>query len=104
MKFRDLFKYAKDLNADALITGHYVSRIQNNGHANMYRAKDRNRDQSYFLFSTTQEQLNFLRFPLGEIDKSETRLIAEKLNLNVAQIVKIFVLYQMVIIVRLLKI
>ena len=84
VKFRDLFKYAKDLNADALITGHYVSRIQNNGHANMYRAKDRNRDQSYFLFSTTQEQLNFLRFPLGEIDKSETRLIAEKLNLNVA--------------------
>jgi len=84
VKFRDLFKYAKDLNADALITGHYVSRIQNNGHANMYRAKDHNRDQSYFLFSTTQEQLNFLRFPLGEIDKSETRLIAEKLNLNVA--------------------
>ena len=84
VKFRDLFKYAKDLNADALVTGHYVSRIQNNGHANMYRAKDRNRDQSYFLFSTTQEQLNFLRFPLGEIDKSETRLIAEKLNLNVA--------------------
>ncbi len=84
VKFRDLFKYAKDLNADALITGHYVTRIQNNGHANMYRAKDHNRDQSYFLFSTTQEQLNFLRFPLGEIDKSETRLIAEKLNLNVA--------------------
>ena len=84
VKFRDLFKYAKDLKADALITGHYVSRIQNNGHASMYRAKDQNRDQSYFLFSTTQEQLDFLRFPLGEIDKSETRKIAERLNLNVA--------------------
>ena len=50
----------------------------------MYRAKDLNRDQSYFLFSTTQEQLDFLRFPLGEIDKSETRKIAERLELNVA--------------------
>ena len=84
VKFRDLFKYAKDLNADALVTGHYVSRIQNNGNAHMYRAKDYNRDQSYFLFSTTQQQLDYLRFPLGEINKSETRLIAEKLNLNVA--------------------
>ena len=84
VKFRDLFKYAKDLNADALITGHYVSRFQKNGHASMYRAKDLNRDQSYFLFSTTQEQLDYLRFPLGEIDKSETRTIAKKLNLNVA--------------------
>jgi tRNA-specific 2-thiouridylase len=85
VKFRDLFKYAKDLKADALITGHYVAREQRNGHANMYRAKDQNRDQSYFLFSTTQEQLDYLRFPLGKIDKSETRSIAEKLNLNVAQ-------------------
>ena len=84
VKFRDLFKYSKDLKADALITGHYVSRIQTNGHANMYKAKDLNRDQSYFLFSTTQEQLDYLRFPLGEIDKSETRAIAEKLKLNVA--------------------
>ena len=85
VKFRDLFKYAKDLKADALITGHYVAREQGNGHANMYRAKDQNRDQSYFLFNTTQEQLDYLRFPLGKIDKSETRSIAEKLNLNVAQ-------------------
>ena len=85
VKFRDLFKYAKDLKADALVTGHYVARKQNNGHANMYRAKDHSRDQSYFLFSTTQEQLDYLRFPLGGIDKLETRSIAEKLNLNVAQ-------------------
>ena len=84
VKFRDLFKYAKELKADALITGHYVSRIKKNGNASMYRAKDYSRDQSYFLFTTTQEQLDFLRFPLGEIDKSETRSIAKKLNLNVA--------------------
>ena len=85
VKFRDLFKYAKDLKADALVTGHYVSRIKKNGHASMYRAKDNNRDQSYFLFSTTQEQLDYLRFPLGEIEKFETRSIAKKLDLNVAE-------------------
>ena len=85
VKFRDLFKYSKDQKADALITGHYVTRIQKNGEANMYRAKDQNRDQSYFLFGTSQEQLNYLRFPLGEIEKSETRSIAKKLNLNVAE-------------------
>ncbi len=84
VKFRDLFKYANDLRADALVTGHYVTRIQKNGIGNMYRAKDVNRDQSYFLFSTSQEQLNYLRFPLGEIEKQETRNIASKLNLNVA--------------------
>jgi len=84
VKFRDLFKHAKELNADALITGHYVTRLQNKGKANMYRAKDSNRDQSYFLFSTTQEQLDYLRFPLGKIEKEETRHIANKLNLNVA--------------------
>ena len=84
VKFRDLFEYSKNLKADALVTGHYVTRIQSKTKANMYRAKDITRDQSYFLFSTTQDQLNFLRFPLGEIEKSETRNIASKLNLNVA--------------------
>ena len=84
VKFRDLFKYAKDLGADTLVTGHYVSRVQINGKADMYRAKDANRDQSYFLFNTTQQQLNYLRFPLGEIDKKETRILASKLKLNVA--------------------
>jgi len=84
VKFRDLFNYAKELNADALVTGHYVARFQNNGNASMYRAKDADRDQSYFLFSTTQEQLDYLRFPLGKIEKQETRNIASKLNLNVA--------------------
>ena len=85
VKFRDLFKYAKDLNADALVTGHYVARFKSNGKAGLYRAKDSNRDQSYFLFSTSQEQLNYLRFPLGQIEKKETRLIATKLKLNVAE-------------------
>ena len=84
VKFRDLFKYAKEFNADALVTGHYVTRFQDKDKACMYRAKDGNRDQSYFLFSTTQEQLNYLRFPLGEIEKQETRNIANKLCLNVA--------------------
>ena len=83
VKFRDLFKYAKEINADALVTGHYVSRLQNNGEASMYIAKDSKRDQSYFFFFSTQEQLNYLRFPLGEIEKEETRNIANKLNLNV---------------------
>ena len=84
VKFRDLFKFAKELKADALVTGHYVLRRENNGSGLMYRAEDKERDQSYFLFTTTQEQLNYLRFPLGSIKKSETRSIANKLNLNVA--------------------
>ena len=84
VKFRDLYGYARELNIDALITGHYVNRIQKNGNAEMYRAADLIRDQSYFLFTTTQEQLNFLRFPLGLMQKNETRKIASELNLNVA--------------------
>ena len=84
VKFRDLYAYAKKLKADALVTGHYVNRIQNNGNAEMYRAADLTRDQSYFLFTTTQEQLNFLRFPLGKMNKKETRQIASEFNLNVA--------------------
>ena len=84
VKFRDLFKEAKKLNADALVTGHYVRSVSNNYETNMYKAIDENRDQSYFLFNTTREQLNFLRFPLGKLKKSETRKIANELNLNVA--------------------
>jgi len=84
VKFRDLYSSAKELKADALVTGHYVKRIQNNKNAEMYRAADLSRDQSYFLFSTTQEQLNFLRFPLGDIQKKDTRKIASELHLNVA--------------------
>ena len=84
VKFKDLFQEAKDLNADALITGHYVKSVTKNNITHMYRANDTNRDQSYFLFNTTREQLNFLRFPLGILNKSETREIARKLDLNVA--------------------
>ena len=84
VKFRDLYDVAKDLKADALVTGHYVKSFHNNGISEMYRAADHDRDQSYFLFNTTQEQLNYLRFPLGDLQKKETREIARELNLNVA--------------------
>ena len=84
VKFRDLYAYAKELKADALVTGHYVNRIKNNGNAEMYRATDLTKDQSYFLFTTTREQLDFLRFPLGSMKKNETRKIASELKLNVA--------------------
>ena len=84
VKFRDLYDVAKDLKADALVTGHYVKSFHNNGISEMYRAVDHDRDQSYFLFNTTQEQLNYLRFPLGNLKKKETREIARELNLNVA--------------------
>tara|TARA_B100001094_G_scaffold323817_1_gene375348 strand:- start:44 stop:1162 length:1119 start_codon:yes stop_codon:yes gene_type:complete len=84
VKFKDLFEVSKNLKADALITGHYVKSITSNNETNMYRAIDENRDQSYFLFNTTREQLNYLRFPLGGLLKDETRLIAKELDLNVA--------------------
>ncbi len=84
VKFKDLFEVSKNLNADALITGHYVKSVTTGKETNMYRAIDENRDQSYFLFNTTREQLNYLRFPLGGMLKDETRSIAKKLNLNVA--------------------
>jgi len=83
VKFRDLFKFAKKLNADALVTGHYVKRIDKE-YPKMYRPNDLDRDQSYFLFSTTQEQLEYLRFPLANLSKKETREIAKKMNLIVA--------------------
>ena len=84
VKFKDLFEVSKDLKADAMITGHYVKSITSNNETNMYRAIDDNRDQSYFLFNTTKDQLNYLRFPLGGMLKDETREIAKKLDLNVA--------------------
>ena len=83
VKFRDLFKFAKKLNADALVTGHYVKRIDKE-YPKLYRPNDLDRDQSYFLFSTTQEQLEYLRFPLANLSKKETREIAKKMNLIVA--------------------
>ncbi len=71
VKFRDLFEVSKDLKADALVTGHYVKTITSNNRTVMYRAIDKNRDQSYFLFNTTREQLNYLRFPLGGMLKKQ---------------------------------
>mgnify|MGYP003315531696 FL=1 len=84
VKFKDLFEVSKELKADALVTGHYVKSITENNSTNMYRAIDENRDQSYFLFNTTREQLDYLRFPLGGLLKNQTRDIAKKLDLNVA--------------------
>ncbi len=84
VKFKDLFEVSKELKADAMITGHYVKSITLDGETNMYKAIDENRDQSYFLFNTTREQLDYLRFPLGGMLKDETREIAKKLELNVA--------------------
>jgi tRNA-specific 2-thiouridylase len=84
VKFTDLFQEAKNLNADALVTGHYVKSITEENNTEMYRGIDLNRDQSYFLFNTTREQLNFLRFPLGNLLKDETRNIAKEFDLNVA--------------------
>ena len=85
VKFKDLFEVSKDLKADAMITGHYVKSITSENQTSMYRAIDENRDQSYFLFNTTRDQLNYLRFPLGGLLKNETREIAKKLELNVAE-------------------
>ncbi len=84
VKFKDLFEVSKELKADALVTGHYVKSITENNTTNMYRAIDENRDQSYFLFNTTREQLDYLRFPLGGMLKDKTREIAKNLDLNVA--------------------
>ena len=84
VKFTDLFEEAKNLKADALVTGHYVKSITKDNSTEMYRGIDLSRDQSYFLFNTTKEQLNFLRFPLGGLLKDETRSIARNLDLNVA--------------------
>ncbi|WP_150523865.1 tRNA 2-thiouridine(34) synthase MnmA [Roseibium sediminis] len=84
VKFTDLLKTAKDLGADVLATGHYVrSRPLGNKRA-LFRPTDLDRDQSYFLFATTQEQLDFIRFPLGGRPKSEVRQLAEKFGLSVA--------------------
>jgi len=84
VKFKDLFQEAKKLKADALVTGHYVKSVTKKNSTEMYRGIDLNRDQSYFLFNTTKDQLNFLRFPLGNLLKDETRNIARELDLNVA--------------------
>jgi tRNA-specific 2-thiouridylase len=86
VKFRDLIGIAHDLGADALATGHYVRRMAGPDGLRLAKGRDPGRDQSYFLFATTREQLDFLRFPLGDMDsKEETRAIARRHNLPVAE-------------------
>lgn len=84
VKFRDMLKAAKDLNADALVTGHYIQRIDGPDGPELHRGADHGKDQSYFLFTTTREQLEYLHFPLGGMSKEETRVHAQRLGLPVA--------------------
>jgi tRNA-specific 2-thiouridylase len=85
VKFKDLLETAKDLDADCMATGHYIQRKTGENGSELHCATDANRDQSYFLFSTTKEQLDFLRFPLGHLpSKDETRKLATKYGLVVA--------------------
>ncbi len=83
-KFTDLFALARDLGADCLATGHYVRRMMGSAGAELHRAIDPARDQSYFLFATTRQQLDFLRFPLGGMPKDQVRAIAAEMGLGVA--------------------
>ena len=84
VKFRDLLETARDLEADALVTGHYIRRVQGPAKAELHAAIDPSRDQSYFLFATTEAQVDYLRFPLGELPKTETRALADEFGLPVA--------------------
>jgi len=85
IKFRDLLERARELGAQALVTGHYARRLSGPGGPELHRARDAARDQSYFLFATTAAELDFLRFPLGEAaDKAEVRAAAERFGLAVA--------------------
>ncbi len=84
VKFVDLVRFARDLGADCLATGHYVRRLVNGGRVELHKGADSRRDQSYFLYGTTREQLEFLRFPLGDLPKDDVRAIAAQLGLEVA--------------------
>ncbi|KLE32209.1 tRNA 2-thiouridine(34) synthase MnmA [Aurantiacibacter gangjinensis] len=83
-KFTDLLRMAKELGANCLATGHYVQRVIGEAGPELHRATDPGRDQSYFLYATTEEQLDYIRFPLGGLPKSEVRIIAESFGLVVA--------------------
>lgn len=84
VKFSDLLRTAKELGADCLATGHYIRRVDGTNEAELHRAADASRDQSYFLFATTKEQLDYVRFPLGDLPKTEVRALADHFNLPVA--------------------
>ncbi|MEO1647448.1 MAG: tRNA 2-thiouridine(34) synthase MnmA [Pseudomonadota bacterium] len=81
-KFTDLFRMARELGADCLATGHYVQRVAAEGGPHLYRANDPARDQSYFLYATTQDQLDYIRFPLGGLPKTQVRELAEAAGLR----------------------
>jgi tRNA-specific 2-thiouridylase len=85
VKFKDLLGLARDLGADCMATGHYVQRVVGPDGPELHRGADPSRDQSYFLFATTRAQLDFLRFPLGGLPKSETRALAAEFGLAVAE-------------------
>jgi tRNA-specific 2-thiouridylase len=85
VKFADLLRVARDLGADCMATGHYVQRLVGARGPELHRAADPGRDQSYFLFATTREQLDYLRFPLGGLPKPEVRALAGEFNLRVAE-------------------
>jgi tRNA-specific 2-thiouridylase len=85
IKFRDLMQAARDLGASALATGHYARRVVGPNGPELHRARETARDQSYFLFATTPEELDFLRFPLGDLTKDETRATARRIGLPVAE-------------------
>ncbi len=84
VKFSDLLNEAKKIGADTLVTGHYAIRKGSLNNASLHKAKDFSKDQSFFLFATLQEQLNYVRFPLGDFKKSEIRQLAKKYNLSVS--------------------
>ena len=84
VKFTDLVEFARELGADCLATGHYVRRMVNGGRAELHRGADPRRDQSYVLYGTTREQLDFLRFPLGDLPKDAVRALAAEIGLAVA--------------------
>ena len=84
VKFTDLLTTARDLGADCLATGHYVQRLDGDAGAELHRGSDPSKDQSYFLFATTPDQLDYLRFPLGGMSKDETRELAHRYGLSVA--------------------
>ncbi len=84
VKFRDLLTAAQDMGASALVTGHYIRRVEGVRGPELHRAVDASRDQSYFLFATTRAQLDFVRFPLGGLPKSETRALAAEMGLALA--------------------
>jgi tRNA-specific 2-thiouridylase len=84
VKFADLLETARELGADAMATGHYVRRVEGPNGAELHAARDASRDQSYFLFATTQAQLDYLRFPLGDMEKPDVRALAAELGLITA--------------------